>query len=64
MVHYGNRMKRLKGCVVDQELSTKLESELQMEKEMRDSEKLPVNIQDFLDNSSFKVGFAPHQLGS
>ena len=42
---------------VDQELSAKLESELQMEKEMRDSEKLPVTVQDYLDNSSFEVGF-------
>lgn len=50
------RMCRLKDSVVDQELSAKLDSELQMEKEMRDSEKLPINIQDYLENSSFKVG--------
>ena len=48
-------MINLKYCVVDQELSAKLESELQVEKEMRDSEKVPVNIQDFLDNNSFEV---------
>jgi complement component 1 Q subcomponent-binding protein len=41
---------------VDKELSAKIESELQMEKEMRDSEKLPANISDYLDSSSFEVG--------
>jgi len=56
MIEHGIRMCRLKHSVVDQELSAKLDSELQMEKEMRDSEKLPINIQDFLDNSSFEVG--------
>lgn len=40
---------------VDQELSAKIESELQMEKEMRDSEKLPASISDYLDSSSFEV---------
>ena len=40
---------------MDQELSAKIESELQMEKEMRDSEKLPSNISDYLDSSSFEV---------
>ncbi len=56
MIGRGIRMCRLIHSVVDQELSAKLDSELQMEKEMRDSEKLPINIQDFLDNSSFEVG--------
>ena len=40
---------------VDQELSAKIESELQTEKEMRDSEKLPSTISDYLDSSSFEV---------
>ena len=40
---------------MDQELSAKIESELQMEKEMRDSEKMPENISDYLDSSSFEV---------
>lgn len=43
------------GIPVDQELSAKIESELQMEKEMRDSEKLPSSLQDYLDSSSFEV---------
>ena len=52
----GHRITKLKDCAVDQELSAKLESELQVEKEMRDSDKVPDNIQDFLDNNSFEVG--------
>jgi len=49
-------------CTVDKELSAKIESELQMEKEMRDSEKLPANISDYLDSSSFEVSYAYLQL--
>ena len=41
--------------VVDQELSAKLESELQMEKDMRDPEELPESIKDYLDNGPFEV---------
>ena len=55
MVRGGKRTIKLTCRVVDQELSAKLESELQVEKEMRDSDKVPVNIQDFLDNNSFEV---------
>ncbi len=40
---------------MDQELSAKIESELQLEREMRDSEKLPSSLQDYLDSSSFEV---------
>lgn len=32
-----------------------------MEKEMRDSEKLPMNIQDFLDSSPFELHDTPGQ---
>ena len=41
---------------VDQELVAKLESELAVEKEIRDLGQLPPNLQDFLDTSSFQVG--------
>lgn len=44
------------GFLVDQELVAKLDSELAVEKEIRDSQQLPASIQDFLDTSSFKVG--------
>ena len=40
---------------MDQELSAKIESELQLEREMRDSEMLPTSLQDYLDSSSFEV---------
>ncbi|KAL2045779.1 hypothetical protein N7G274_002210 [Stereocaulon virgatum] len=46
---------------VDQELSAKIASELEMEKEMRDSEKLPSNISDYLDSSSFEIHDTPGQ---
>ena len=49
------KLCKLTDCAVDQELSAKIESELQMEKEMRDSEKLPASISDYLDSSSFEV---------
>ena len=43
------------GLLVDQELSAKFESELQLENEMRDSDELPPNLQDYLDNGPFEV---------
>lgn len=46
---------------MDQELSAKIESELQLEKEMRDSEKLPSSLQDYLDSSSFELHDTPGQ---
>lgn len=48
-------VRKLTSSAVDQELSAKIESELQMEKEMRDSEQLPSTISDYLDSSSFGV---------
>ena len=44
--------------LVDQELSAKIESELQLERDMNDSDELPPNIQDFLENSPFKVFYS------
>ncbi|MCJ1450639.1 hypothetical protein MMC28_000972 [Mycoblastus sanguinarius] len=46
---------------VDEELSMKIESELQLEKEMRDSEELPSTIQEYLDSSSFELHDTPGQ---
>ena len=40
---------------VDQELSAKIDSELQMEKDIRDSEQYPSRVQEYLDTSPFKV---------
>ena len=42
---------------VDQELSAKIESELRMEKDIRDSDQYPSNVQDYLDNSPFEVRY-------
>lgn len=42
---------------MDQELSAKIESELQMEKDIRDSEQYPPTVQEYLDNSPFEVRF-------
>ena len=42
-------------CSVDPELSEKLQTELEMETEMRDPEKLPTSISDYLSSSSFEV---------
>ncbi|KAI9772039.1 MAG: hypothetical protein M1840_001327 [Geoglossum simile] len=41
--------------IVDDELVAKIESELQMEKEMRDHNELPASIKDYLENSPFKA---------
>ena len=40
---------------MDQELSAKIESELQMEKEMRDTEELPPNIKEFLEDETWEL---------
>lgn len=45
---------------VDQELSVKIESELEVEREMRDSENLPSVITDYLNSSSFEVRSHAH----
>lgn len=54
-LHSYSRQLKLTSDPVDQELSAKIESELQLEREMRDSEKLPSSLQDYLDSSSFEV---------
>ncbi|KAL9122051.1 MAG: hypothetical protein Q9187_001398 [Circinaria calcarea] len=53
--------RRLTRYSVDQELSAKFESELQLEKEMRDTDELPANVKDFLDNSPFELHDTPGQ---
>ncbi|KAI9791802.1 MAG: hypothetical protein M1833_001326 [Piccolia ochrophora] len=40
---------------VDEELVAKLDSELQMEKEMRDMDDMPASVRDYLDNGPFEV---------
>ncbi|KPM35726.1 hypothetical protein AK830_g10845 [Neonectria ditissima] len=45
----------------DGELSAKLESELQIEEDMKASEQEPASIKDFLNNSAFKLVDTPGQ---
>lgn len=42
-------------AAVNDELAAKLESELSMEKDMRDSDSMPSHLKEYLDNSAFKV---------
>ena len=41
--------------LVDQELSAKVEAELQIEKEVKDGQQLPANLQQFLNDTPFEV---------
>lgn len=45
----------------DDELSAKLESEIQIEEDMAASEQQPASIKDFLDNSPFELVDVPGQ---
>lgn len=45
----------LNWITVNDELAAKLESELSMEKDIRDSESMPSHLKEYLDNSAFKV---------
>jgi complement component 1 Q subcomponent-binding protein len=45
----------------DEELSAKLDSEIQLEQEMKSSEQEPASIKDFLQNSSFDLVDTPGQ---
>ncbi|SLM37008.1 Mitochondrial glycoprotein [Lasallia pustulata] len=46
---------------MDQELSAKIDSELQMEKEMRDSDEIPETIRDYLEDGPFELHDTPGQ---
>ncbi|KAL9124596.1 MAG: hypothetical protein Q9217_006088 [Psora testacea] len=54
-----SRVAHEKEGQVDQELSAKIQSELDMERDTRDSEKLPASISDYLDSSSFELHDTP-----
>ncbi|KAL8944773.1 MAG: hypothetical protein Q9216_000195 [Gyalolechia sp. 2 TL-2023] len=56
---FANRAIGAENATVDQQLSAKLESELQIEKETRDSDTLPADIKDYLDNSPFQLEDVP-----
>ncbi|KAI9847222.1 MAG: hypothetical protein M1838_000982 [Thelocarpon superellum] len=50
-----SRIRWEKQGEVDVELVAKIESELQMEKEMRDSDEVPVSVKDYLENGPFEI---------
>lgn len=45
----------------DEELVLKLDSELQMENEMKDKEGVPMSVQDYLENGPFQILDVPGQ---
>ncbi|KAI5841286.1 mitochondrial glycoprotein [Tricharina praecox] len=47
--------------VVDEELALKLESELNLEKEVSENDEIPQIVADFIQNSSFKINDKPGQ---
>lgn len=51
-------LRRAPPSEVDEELSVKLESELQFEKEMKDND-VPASVKDFLENSPFELKDTP-----
>ncbi|KAF7547607.1 hypothetical protein G7Z17_g7605 [Cylindrodendrum hubeiense] len=53
--------RRAADAETDEELSAKLESELQIEEDMKTSEQEPASIKDFLNNSAFKLIDTPGQ---
>lgn len=48
--------------LVNSEMAAKLESELSMEKDMRDGDSFPEHLKEYLDNSPFKVSMANTSL--
>lgn len=52
-------LRRAPAVEVDEELSVKLESELQFEGEMKENEQLPASVKDFLENSPFELKDIP-----
>jgi complement component 1 Q subcomponent-binding protein len=49
-----SNIRRSKGGESDEELVAKLESEIQMEEEMKDEE-LPTSVKDYLENGPFEI---------
>ncbi|KAI1487690.1 suaprga1-like protein [Biscogniauxia mediterranea] len=52
-------LRRAAANEVDEELSSKLGSELQFESEMKDNENVPASVKDFLENSPFELKDTP-----
>lgn len=54
-------LRRAKAAEGDEELILKLDSELQMEKEMKLQEGVPTSVKDYLENGPFEVIDTPGQ---
>ncbi len=52
-------LRRAPAGEVDEELSVKLQSELQFESEMKENDEFPASVKDFLENSPFKLNDTP-----
>lgn len=46
---------------VDEELIQKIDSEIQMEQDMRDADEVPTSVKDFLENGPFEIQDTPGQ---
>ncbi len=54
-------IRQSKGGEGDEELIAKLESEIQMENEMKDAEDVPTSVKDYLENGPFEIIDTPGQ---
>lgn len=52
-------MRREKAGEGDDELAAKLDSEIQMESEMKDAEGVPTSVKDYLENGPFEITDIP-----
>ncbi|KAF3763777.1 mitochondrial glycoprotein [Cryphonectria parasitica EP155] len=54
-------LRKAAAGTIDPELSSKLDSEIQFENTMKESETLPVSIKDFMENGPFEIQDTPGQ---
>lgn len=54
-----SKMMQADVATVNAELAAKLEAELSMEKDMRDSDAFPDHLKEYLDNSPFEASSLP-----
>ena len=58
---FSTTARRSKAGESDDELVAKLESEIQMENEMKDAEGIPTSVKDYLENGPFELLDTPGQ---
>lgn len=54
-----SQFRQAPAAEVDEELSVKLESEIEFEGQMKENEQLPASVKDFLENSPFELQDTP-----